>query len=178
MSRRDVTTNRKHERSIDRADEPGHLEESRDLELNENHKRAVMNMSYADPLHVPSEIIPHGWEYRWVRESCLDKPDNKRMVDAKRKGWTPVPSNRHPDMVYEDFFGRLEHMKPYIYHAGLILCERPAELGRLEQKRAEEHNYQVMTSMPGTDNFMGEPNIPVRNSSDIYMTKNAALNSK
>ncbi len=163
MSRKDIS-NRKHE--VDERELESRFEDSRAMDEREVHKRNVMNMSYSDPLYVDPEIIPHGVEYRWIRESCYDKPDNSRMVEAKRKGWTPVPAARHPEMSFDDFFGRLNNMKPYIYHKGLILCERPSELGKIEQQRVEKMNHELMSSMPGTDNFMGEPTIPVRNNSE------------
>lgn len=172
MARKD-TQNRKQEHS--ERDVTNRFEESRGLEEREAQKRAVMSMTGSDPLYVDPDVIPHGVEYRWMRESIQDRPDNKRMVEVRRKGWTPVPASRHPDMVYKDFFGRLDHMNAYIYHSGLLLCERPAELGRLEMQRIADHNHQVMTSMPGTDNFMGEPGIPVRNNSETSMSRAARV---
>ena len=142
--------------------------ESRKSDERKLQERAIMDMAYADPLYVPPSYIPEGMEYRWIRESCHDQPDNTRLVEARKKGWTPVPAERHQDLAHEDFFGRLSHMRGYIYHRGLILHEREKYLGDLENKKANEYNAQILASMPGTDNFMGEPAIPVSNLSRTY----------
>jgi hypothetical protein len=79
-------------------------------------------------------------------------------------------------MCFQDFFGRTSHMNSYIYYSGLVLCERPSELGRLETEKYEKLNYQNIISLAGTDNYMGEPTIPVRNNSSTYITKSVSGN--
>ncbi len=148
------------------------LMDERDYEM-----RAIMDMHYQDPLYVDPKVIPPGMEYYWVRESTLGQGDTSRMVEMKRKGWKPVPADRHPEMVFDDFFGRLEHVKGYIYQKGLILCERRKELGDAERKQIDLKNYQIMSSMPGTENFMSEPSIPTQFQGDTYMTKNTTFGS-
>jgi|SRR5882724_2898550 len=172
MSKKDIS-NRKQEH--DERDLTNRFEETRAFDEREAHKRAVMSMNGSDPLYIDPEIIPAGTEYRWIRESVQNQPDTARMVATRRKGWMPVPAARHPDMVFKDFFGRLDHMSNYIFHSGLVLCERAEELGKLEMERIANHNYQVMTSMPGTDNFMGEPGIPVRNASETSKSRAARV---
>jgi len=138
------------------------VEDSRRLELRVNELRPVMNMSYKDPLYIDPELVPDGWEYFWVRESVLGEPDFGRTVEMKRKGWTPVPADRHPEMTFDDFLGRMSHLKGYIFHKGLVLFERPKEFGDMERKAIQQHNEQILRSMPGTENFMAEPTIPAR----------------
>jgi hypothetical protein len=162
-------------KDIDSREIKSRASESRSFESREAARRVIMNMEYEDPLHIPREIIPDDVDYFWVRESILGEPDTNRMVEMKRKGWTPVPADRHPDMVFDDFFGRLTHVKGFIFQKGLILCERPKYLGQEERKRIEQRNYQIMQSMPGTENFLGEPSIPAHNTSDTYMCKSASF---
>lgn len=169
-------TDRKKEGSLERSDKPNRIEESRAMELHEQHKRAVMNMEYDNPLYIPIDDIPQGMEYRWIRESYGNIPDPSRMVDCTKKGWTPVPGDRHADMCTQDIFGRTSHMKSYVFYKGLVLCERSAELGKLEREKFAKMNYINLTSLQGTNNYMGEPTIPVRNNSETYMTKAVSVN--
>jgi hypothetical protein len=169
-------TDRKKESSAEREDKQSRLDESRLLELHEVHKRAIMNMEYDNPLYVDPAVIPPGMEYRWVRESVRDQPDPARMVDCRKKGWVPVPADRHPDLCFQDFFGRTQHMRSFIFYKGLVLCERRAELGKLERQKYADMNYQNMVSLQGTDNYMGEASIPVRNNSQTYVTKTVTAN--
>lgn len=141
-------------------------DDSRDSEI-----RALLNMEYLDPLHIPEDKIPEGKEYYWVRKSVNGEEDPHRMIEMARKGWTPVPADRHPEMQLQDFFGTLAHMKGYIVHKGLILCERPKEYGDIERRKREKRNYEILTSMPGTENFMGEPTIPVKSTHETYTSK-------
>jgi hypothetical protein len=131
--------------------------ESRIIEERLSQLRDGLNMNWVDPLYIDPEKIPGGFEYRWIRESTYDQPDTSRIVEMKRKGWTPVPAERHPEMVPEDFLGRTTHLKGFIFHKGLILFERPKEVGALEQKAMSQYNAKIMKSMPGLDNFMGDP---------------------
>lgn len=167
--KRELTDDRKTENAG--REEINRFEEERMLENRKAQERAVMNMSYNDPFYVDPDSIPYDMEYYWIRASLLGVPDNKRMVEARRKGWTPVPASRHPDMVYGDLFGTVSHMDSFINYAGMVLCERSKEQGLIDERRISEENYKVMTSMPGTDNFMGEPTIPVRNHSETYTTR-------
>jgi hypothetical protein len=144
------------------------IENTRVAETRENYKRQMMNMKWKDPLYVNPEYIPEGYECLWVRESIHDRPDTTNLVNMRRMGWEPASADRYPDMVFDDYFGRLSHMKGYVYRAGLILCERPKELGDMEREVMARENERILTSMPGTEHFMGEPSIPVR---DISSTE-------
>lgn len=141
-------------------------EEARRLEERLAELRPVMNMTYADPLYVDPDKIPPGWEYYWVRESILGEADLGRTVEMKKKGWTPVPASRHPEMCFDDFLGRQSHLKGYIFHKGLVLFERPKEIGDKERKKQQEYNAKILQSMPGTENFMSDPTIPARFTQD------------
>jgi hypothetical protein len=138
------------------------VEESRRLEERLNELRPVMHMMHQDALHIPQESIPYGWEYFWVRESTLGDPDLGRTTEMKKKGWTPVPAHRHPEMSYDDFLSRQLHLKGFIFHKGLVLFERPKEIGDREREALEKYNEKIMGSMQGTEHFMNEQHIPAR----------------
>lgn len=69
----------------------------------------------------PSEI-PEGWSYEWKRKTVLNQPDPAYEVELLRRGWEPVPLERHPHMMPAG--------KGYntIERDGMILMERPKEL--------------------------------------------------
>jgi len=144
-------------------------------EERDKHRRVMMNMNYDDKLYIDPSIIPDDVDYYWVRVTIRGEPDTSRMVQMQRKGWTAVPASRHPELAIPDFFGRLDKFSEYIHQDGLVLCERPKEYGREENKIIEEKNYQILTQMPGTENFMGEPNIPTKFTGDTYLTKAASF---
>ncbi len=155
----------------DKKADKARVQDTRNAEKRDKELRAILNMKYQDPLFVPPEIIPDGMEYYWVRESYMGQVDTFRMVEMKRKGWSPVPAERHPELVFEDFFGNLSHVKGYIYQKGLILCERPIEYGKIEREQIDRTNYEIMTSMPGTENFLGEPTMPGTSHGHTYLSK-------
>jgi len=72
--------------------------------------------SFYNPLYIPKEFIPDGWEYRWIRTAICGEPDILRMRDANNIGYTPVPAERHPT---------LHNNGEYITYNDLILCEIP-----------------------------------------------------
>lgn len=169
MSRKEAPDNRKLEGSS--REEINRFEEQRALDERKAQERVVMNMAYKSPFHIDQDSIPADVDYYWIRTSLLGVPDTKRMVEARRGGWTPVPASRHPEMVFGDLFGNASHMDSFINYSGMVLCERSKEIGRIEEQEIRAENYRTMTSMPGTENFMGEPGIPARNNSEVYTSK-------
>lgn len=149
------------DREIETRDAASRLAQER-----EHQKRRIVSMYHRNPFDFFPEEIPEGYTYLWVRESLLGQPDNANMARKRSQGWTPVPASRHPERATKDFFGRLGH-EDYLLEGGLILCERPTELSDLENKISREYNYKIMHSMPGTENFMSEPTIPVKNFSNM-----------
>lgn len=64
---------------------------------------------------------PDGWTYEWKRKSSMNQEDHSNMLLVKRAGWTPVPVERHPEMMHIGAEGSIERK-------GMILMERPAEI--------------------------------------------------
>jgi len=133
------------------------IDETRVLEERRHELEAALKMGWVDPHSIPSYMIPEGMEYGWVRTSVFNEPDTGRLPEAMRKGWSIVPADRHPDRYFTDPFGRNDVYSGHIFHKGAILCERPTELGNIERRAIAERNYQELTQMPGTENFLGEP---------------------
>ncbi len=144
-------------------------DEERVFDEREANLEPVFNMDFQDPTYVPKEYIPEGYNYRWVRMSVHGIEDRSRMVEMKRKGWTVVPASRHPDMMFDDFFGNGGKTKGYIEYKGSILCERLKKYCDQEHKMYERLNFEKMTSMPGTENFMSEPGMHTKSYNDTFL---------
>lgn len=72
---------------------------------------------------------PEGWTYEWKRKSSMNQEDLSNMLMVRRAGWTPVPVERHPEMMHIGAEGSIERK-------GMILMERPTEI--VEDARARE----------------------------------------
>jgi len=75
-----------------------------------------------DEFYIPPDIIPDGWDYEWKRKLLLGSEDPAYQVQVARKGWEPVPANRHPEMMPS--IGNFA----VIERKGMILMERPKEI--------------------------------------------------
>jgi hypothetical protein len=151
------------------------ITEGRATETRQVDERVLMNMAYSDPLYIDPKIIPDDVDYYWVRESYLGQPDTSRMVDMRRKGWEPVPAERHPELVFADFFGKATHTNGFISQKGLVLCDRPKHYGKIEKDQIDKRNYEILCSMPGTENFLGDASIPAQFTGDTYTSKGASF---
>ena len=52
-----------------------------------------------DDFYVDPQSIPEGWTYEWKRHSTYGQEDPAYQVQLARSGWTPVPVDRHPEMM-------------------------------------------------------------------------------
>lgn len=75
-------------------------------------------------------FIPDGMSYQWVTDSILGQQQSQRRSQFERKGWMPVPAERH-DGVWTP-----KGYQGEINMEGSVLMERPAEY----TKMAEDHN--------------------------------------
>jgi hypothetical protein len=144
-----------------RSERTTRVEESRNLEAREaiirNLKMQFVDKRYIDPSKVPADV-----DYWWVRMSVRGEPDLSRLPAMERVGWSPVPAERHPELLPRDSSGRLSNSSGHIIIDGLILCERPKEYGVIEREISAEQQYKVMTGIPGLDNFMADPSMPMK----------------
>lgn len=126
----------------------------------------ISHMTWNDPLYIPEEAKPDGWDYYWVRESLLGDPQSSRLGAMRRNGWRIVEASRHPEMCFADPFGRASYLQGCIHHGGLVLCERPKAMGDKERLEFESHNDQLVQNMAGLHNFLGDRHFPTaRNAS-------------
>lgn len=125
--------------------------------------KKALKMEFQDRFYIPPEQIPDGVEYYWVRDSVFGEPDEHRIIEMQRKGWTFVPASRHPDRADAAVPWRPKTDKSnFIFEGGLVLCERPKEYGRIERETINNFNYKIMQSIPGEENLMNNPMFPGR----------------
>lgn len=86
-----------------------------------------------DPMDVPREEIPPGWDYQWNPVTILNKPIGEVVqgdLIMYQNGWRPVPASRHAGRWTPVGF------EGDILMTGLRLEERPASLS--EEARIED----------------------------------------
>lgn len=136
---------------------------TREEELQEryaNYEKALDRVEFKHDLWVDEALIPDGMEYRWLRTATHGVPDQGNVSKGEGACWTPVPGGRHPELASNDDFGKHDSRQGYYFRAGLVLYERPKYLGIKEMEKLNKHNYQVVTSIPAADNYLGDKGIP------------------
>lgn len=124
--------------------------------------RTYLKMDFVDPLYIDLTLKPEDVDYHWVRDSVLGQPDDFRMVEMQRRGWTPVPPERHPELKVAGISHRkTDERIGVIYNKGLILCERPKEYGEIERESQRKYNVQQMMAIPGLAQHMNDPLMPM-----------------
>lgn len=104
-------------------------------------QRAVADESDAT-LFFPVHEVPEGMVYQWLAEEVLGAPNTSQLNINHRKGWRPVPAERHPQYASTDFYGRQED--PFIRIGGMILAERPVEAcERVEEQLLDRRRSQI-----------------------------------
>jgi hypothetical protein len=156
------------------AEKNNRIEESRSNSSRDAMIRRNLRMQYQDPLYVDPADIPPDMEYMWIRDSVLNQPDAYRYAQCKRKGWEPVPADRHPEFMTTHDERSPSHVRGFIYFRGLILCEREKIYGELERESANRETQRLMTSIPGTDQFMSDPYMP----SKVFINQNSIIKTE
>ena len=113
---------------------------------------------FQSKLHVPSNKIPDGMTYAWVRESTLNEPDPDNMTDRMVRGWAPVPATRHAEMVPPPLPGHEGMEALVIRRGGLILCERFTEDVEISRQERDIENMEVLQDVAWTG--QSDPNMP------------------
>lgn len=147
------------------------FEETRYFETRSNDEiedefRRNIEMSWKDPHYIDVSTVPEGMVYSWKREYIHKfggDEDKGRIPDCMRKGWRPVPAERHPGLVSLDPSGDINHKKGYIERGGLILFERIKKLNDLEMDQLNRSTYEQVHSNEALRGHSPSMNI-VRNS--------------
>lgn len=83
-----------------------------------------------DALYVDPSSIPDGWTYEWKMHTVYGAENPSYQIDLQRRGWTPVPAARHPEMM------PLGSTHQFILRDGLMLMECPTEI--VQDRRNDE----------------------------------------
>lgn len=134
------------------------ISQSRAAESRESGMRKRPETHFQSKLYVPKDKIPAGMTYAWVRESTLNEPDPDNMTDRMIKGWAPVPSSRHPEMVPPPLPGYEGMEVTVIRRGGLILCEKPEEEVKWARQNRDDENLQMLQDVAWTG--QADPNLP------------------
>jgi hypothetical protein len=109
--------------------------------------------SGTDEYAIDKRIIPDGWSYEWKRHSTLGKEDPSYSTQLYTRGWEPVPTSRHPEMMPKG-----HDLSAAIEKKGMILMERPLEITKeveaIELRKARSQvgakEAQLNNAPPGT----------------------------
>lgn len=114
---------------------------------------------------MPPELLPNphpepGYDFRWIRTSSLNKPDDSNVSSKMREGWEPVKAADHPELR---LFGNKTNpnFPDCVEVGGLLLCKTPVEF---TAKRNEHYRVKADTQMQSVDNaYMREsdPRMPL-----------------
>lgn len=134
------------------------MAQSRAATTRSSDMRPQSETHFQSKLHVPSNKIPDGMTYAWVRESTLNEPDPDNMTDRMVRGWAPVPATRHAEMVPPPLPGHEGMEALVIRRGGLILCERFTEDVEISRQERDIENMEVLQDVAWTG--QSDPNMP------------------
>lgn len=132
--------------------------QSRTATTRKSDMRPQSETHFQSKLHIPSNKIPDGMTYAWVRESTLNEPDPDNMTDRMVRGWQPVPADRHAEMVPPPLPGHEGMEATVIRRGGLILCERFTEDVEMSRQERDVENMEVLQDVAWTG--QSDPNMP------------------
>lgn len=136
--------------------------ETRNMDTRESQARYNMQMTTTHYLDRAMKDKPENMEYKWITDHIRNDSSFSRMGEYGMVGWTPVRSDRHPNMAMGLVSWRDNPYDGYIQYKGAVLCERPKEFGEYERQLADEQRLRAMVELPGLDNLMSEPTMPGR----------------
>ena len=128
-----------------RGDVRGDLRESDPQEAARIRAQQILNqhvdmLEESDEFFVPEDLKDPHWDVQWVRHSCYNQEDVNNVNRFKRHGWTEIPANRPG-------YGRYVPKgwkENFILKDGMLLMERPKEVSRLMQERADQEVAKQM----------------------------------
>lgn len=151
-------------------------DQTRAVEARKAEMREMPQAGYESNTYIPSGIIPQGMSYRWIRLSTLNEPDHGNWSTKTRRGWKPVPRERHLDIwPYIPMPGHNTDSAAII-NGGLILCEIPTHYLKAQKDQQERDTADAMNSIAWTtEGLHGAPTV---NESGKVQTGHAAFKSE
>lgn len=143
-------------------DEDARFYESREVDSREIDANIVayLHQEFHDPLAVDN--IPAGVQYYWARDNYVGVNDFNRIASLRKKGFVPVPSTRHPELVVQHYFPEdKKYLEGLIYNKGAVLVERPLKYKEIEDKINEDRLRKEMQNIP-VSAAMHDPSLGLR----------------
>ena len=84
-----------------------------------------------DEFWIDPAIVPDGWTYEWRVLTVNGAIDQSKQIDLARKGWEPVPTKRHPEMMPHN------STEKNIIRKGMQLMERPKQVTEMAQQHMQ-----------------------------------------
>lgn len=84
---------------------------------------AIEGLQDDDPLHIPRQLIPEGFDLQWVADTVYGASDPRHRASFERKGWVSI--------MQDEFDGRFDGIwmkagqQGEINNGGLVLMARP-----------------------------------------------------
>lgn len=125
-------------------------------EIRDQYRRDLMDNKWKDPLYINPKYLNPDCDYLWVRESLLGTPDDGNFAEMRNRGWEPVKSDRFADIFADDIFGKSTQKGGYRYLRGLVLCERPKDIGDMEREKLRRKTEKEINSLNGLNNNMSD----------------------
>lgn len=97
-------------------------------------------------LWVDPAKIPPGMTYRFINYKILDIPVTGRISIMRRRGWTPVPAARHPELCADDIFNPGDS-SGFINIDGSVLFERSAKMSEKAKRELAEKNASEVNNL-------------------------------
>lgn len=137
--------------------------ETRESEGRAAKQRPVPQSAHQSRYYIPPHVIPKGMTYAWVAVSFdnAGTPNADNWHRKYRKGWRPVPRERHSDLfppVPNIGFG--DDTDDMIKEGGQILCERPTRDVMEDRKANERAAKQQMDGVNWTQGPNQNPFMP------------------
>ena len=118
--------------------------EGRGAQSRRAEERPARKSRYQGRTYVNPDRIPKGTTYAWLAETVLNEPQGDNITMKMVRGWSPVPAERHPEMVAPPLPGYEGARATVIRLGGLMLFEKPTRDVRDEQRELAEENRSVM----------------------------------
>jgi hypothetical protein len=131
----------------------------RESEGREAEKR---QMSWEDPINLPSPDPIPGWVFRWIRASLLGSADNPNVSKQLRSGWEPVMASDVPELhVMNDHkseWGR----KGNVEIGGCLLCKMPKEMAEARDEHFAKLSKNQIDSVDNAYFKDQDPRMPTK----------------
>lgn len=137
-------------------------------------KRPIPEVVYTGRFFTNKKNWPSDMEYRWIRETLFNQPDNGRLQQAVDEGYTAVPATRHPEMTGRLITGETSG-DSVIRRGGQILCERPKRVAKAMREALRRANYETMKNIAwATDGLQDAPRLTDADQVGIQTTRSSA----